>query len=69
MSNGVGLVLLAIGFGVLAVAFQKYGVDVAVMAWTLMVVGAGGLVLRLVQPMTRWSLHRRGPNAGRRDTA
>ena len=64
MSSGVGLVLLALACGAITIAFEKYGVNVTVVAWTLMGIGAGGLVLRLLQPVTRWSLFHLMPRGG-----
>ncbi|HEX5368398.1 MAG TPA: hypothetical protein VFY10_03190 [Dehalococcoidia bacterium] len=69
MSNGVGLVLLAIGFGLVAIVFERYGVDVTVMAWAMIGVGAGGLLAWLLQPVTRWSIHHLTPRSGRHHTA
>ncbi len=69
MSNGVGLVLLAIVVGLIAVGFETYGIDVKVMAWVLIGVGAGGFALWLLQPVTRWSLHHFVPKDGHHDTA
>ena len=69
MSNGVGLVLLAVVVGMIAVGFETYGIDTKVMAFALMAVGAGGLMLWLLQPVTRWSLHHLVPRDGQHDTA
>ncbi len=69
MSNGVGLVLLAVVVGMIAVGFETYGVDIKVMALTLMAIGASGLVLWLLQPVTRWSMHHLGQRSGQHDTA
>ena len=68
MSNGVGLVMLAIVVGLIAVGFETYGIDIQMIALTLMAVGAGGLVLRLLQPLTLWSLHHLLPGSGQHDT-
>ena len=69
MSNGVGLVLLAVVVGMIAVGFETYGIDTKVMALTLMAIGAGGLVVWLLQPVTRWSLHHLAPRGRQHDTA